>query len=207
MDNITKNRSDTKRDQILKVASQLFMEHGFNAVTMEAIADAAPVSKPTLYNHFENKPALFFAVMEARADNLFRAIENEIKPDQSIEETLTKIGHSFLDVVLRPEGIRMFRVMVAESGQFPELGKIFYESGPRKICALISSYLKKEHDAGRLVVPNPDMSANFYLNMIKGNGHMQCLMAIKEKIPPKDRAEVIDYAVSIFLKGHSPNAK
>jgi TetR/AcrR family transcriptional repressor of mexJK operon len=206
MDNL-KSRSDTKRDQILKVASQLFMENGFNAVTMEAIAEAAPVSKPTLYNHFENKQALFFAVMEVRADNLFLAIENEMRSDQSIEETLTRIGHSFLDVVLRPEGIRMFRLMIAESGQFPELGKIFYESGPRKIAALISSYLKKEHDAGRLTVPNPDLSANFYLNMIKGNAHMQCLMALKEKIPPKDRAEVIDYAVSIFLKGHGPNAE
>ena len=203
MENITKNRSDLKREQILKVASQLFMEHGFNAVTMDAIAEAAPVSKPTLYNHFENKPALFFAVMQARADSLFHAIESEIKPNLSIEETLTRIGHSFLDIVLRPEGIRMYRVMVAESGQFPELGRIFYESGPRKICELISAYLKKEHDLGKLNVPNPDMSANFYLNMIKGNGHMQCLMALKDKIPPKDRAEVIDYAVSIFLKGHS----
>lgn len=206
MDNI-KSRSDTKRDQILKVASQLFMEHGFTAVTMEAIADAAPVSKPTLYNHFENKPALFFAVMQERADNIFHAIENEMKHDQTIEETLTKIGYSFLDVVLLPEGIRLFRVMVAESGQFPELGKIFYETGPRKICALISAYLKKEHDEGRLNVPNPDMSASFYMNMIKGNAHMQCLMALKEKIPPKERAEVVDYAVSIFLKGHAPNAK
>jgi len=205
MENMTKNRSDTKRDQILKVASQLFMEHGFNAVTMEAIAEAAPVSKPTLYNHFDSKAALFFAVMEARADNLFQVIEGEMKPNQSIKETLTKIGHSFLDVVLRPEGIRMFRLMIAESGQFPELGKIFYETGPRKISALISSFLQKEHDAGRLNVPNPDLSANFYLNMIKGNAHMQCLMALKEKIPPKDRAEIIDYAVSIFLKGHSVN--
>ncbi len=202
----SKRKSSIKRDQILKVAGQLFMEHGFNAVTMDAIAEAAPVSKPTLYNHFENKPALFFAVMEARADSLFRAIENEIKPDQPIEKTLTNIGHSFLDVVLRPEGVRMYRVMVAESGQFPELGKIFYESGPRRISALISSYLRKEHESGRLNVPHPDMSANFYLNMIKGNGHMQCLMSLKEKIPPKDRAEVIDYAVSIFLKGHRPNA-
>ncbi len=208
MEKITKNRKATKRDQILKVATQLFIEHGFTTVTMEAIAEAAPVSKPTLYTHFENKHALFFAVMEKRADNLFFAMESEMKPDRSIEDTLTKIGHSFLDVVLRPDGIRMFRLMISESGQFPELGKIFYESGPRKICTLITSYLRKEHDAGRLYVPNPELSANFYLNMIKGNAHMQCLMAIKDKIPPEERAEAIDYAVSIFIKGHSPiNAK
>lgn len=202
MENL-KSRSDTKRDQILKVATQLFMEHGFNAVTMEAIAEAAPVSKPTLYNHFENKPALFFAVMQERADGIFHVIEQEMSHNLDCKEMLTKVGHSFLDVVLRPEGIRLFRQMVAEGNQFPELGKAFYESGPKKICALISDFLKKEHDAGRLLVPNPDLSANFFINMIKGNAHMQCLMALKEKIPPKDRAEIIDYAVSIFLKGHA----
>lgn len=202
-----KTRSDIKREQILAVAGQLFMEHGFNAVTMDAIAEAAPVSKPTLYNHFSSKADLFFAVMTARADNLFNTLQNEIKPNRPVEETFAKIGHSFLDVVLRPEAIRMYRLMIAESGQFPELGEIFYESGPRKICGLIATYLAKEHEAGRLHVPNPDLSANFFINMIKGNGHMQCVMGIKNKIPPKERAEIIDYAVSVFLNGHRPNAK
>lgn len=197
-----KNRSDLKRDQILKVAGQLFMEHGFTAVTMESIAEAAPVSKPTLYNHFESKAALFFAVMEARADFLFHTIEGEIKHDRSVEETLTKLAHSFLDVVLRPEAIRMYRIMIAEASNFPELGNIFYQSGPRRVSQLISDYLAKEHKEGRLYVENPDLSANFFINMIKGNGHMQCILALKEKIPPKERAEIIDYAVKVFLSGH-----
>ena len=201
-----KNRSDLKREQILKVAGQLFMEHGFNAVTMEAIAEAAPVSKPTLYNHFENKAALFFAVMEARADFLFHTIEGEIRHDRPIAETLTKMARSFLEIVLRPEAIRMYRIMIAEAANFPELGHIFYQSGPRKISQLISNYLAVEHKAGHLHVTNPDLSANFFINMIKGNGHMQCILALKEEIPPKERAEIIDYAVKVFLNGHTPNA-
>jgi TetR/AcrR family transcriptional repressor of mexJK operon len=200
MDN--KKGGETKRDQIVKVAAQLFMERGFNNVTMESIAEAAPVSKPTLYTHFKSKDALFFAVMEERATNLFHAIQNEISPTRSAEETLTKIGQNFLDIVLRPEAIKMFRIMAAECGNFPDLGQIFYQSGPRRICDLMATYLKQEHDAGRLNVPNPSLSANFYLNMIKGNGHMQMLMGLKEKIPPQERAEIVEYAVKIFLKGH-----
>lgn len=203
----TKKRSDIKREQILKVAGELFIKHGFGNVTMDAIADAAPVSKPTLYNHFENKAALFFAVMGNKTDTLFKTLEDALRTDLSTRETLIEIGNRFLDVILKTEAISMYRIMIAEGAHFPELGQIFYQTGPQRVCGLIAAYLKKEHDAGNLNIPNPELSASIFVNMLKGNGHMQCLMLIKDKIPPKERAETVDYVVNIFLDGHAPNAK
>jgi AcrR family transcriptional regulator len=69
------NRRDRKRLQTLShlatVAEQLFARHGFEAVTMEQIAEAADVAKGTLYNHFTTKEAvLVYAIHHEQAHNL-----------------------------------------------------------------------------------------------------------------------------------------
>ena len=51
-------RSRAKREQIIQAAKLLFLKDGYKRTSMEAIRAEAQVSKPTLYNHFENKEAL-----------------------------------------------------------------------------------------------------------------------------------------------------
>lgn len=196
------SRSDLKRDQIIKVAGQLFLEHGYNAVTMDSIATAAPVSKPTLYKHFESKDTLFFAVMQDRTDKLFETLSQQIRMDKPIYETLVSIGNSFLDVVMNEDAIKMYRIMVGEGGHFPELGRLFYEAGPKKISSLIATYLERASQQEHIKVDDPIQSAMLFASMIKGGAHMQCLMGLRKEIPPKERAEIVDYAVKVFLDGH-----
>jgi TetR/AcrR family transcriptional repressor of mexJK operon len=195
-------RSQQKRERILEVAGEMFIQHGFNAVTMDAIAEAAPVSKPTLYNHFSDKTALFFAVMEGRSLSIFKRLQGLITKDGTPEQTLQEMGEGFLDLILRPESISLFRIMIGEGTKFPELGKLFYEAGPKKILGLLADYLEGLDKKGILIVPNPLLSANFFLNMIKGYPHMQCMMGLKQKFPPSERTEIVTYAVSVFMNGH-----
>lgn len=195
-------KSSSKKDRILEVASAMFIEHGYAAVTMEAIAEAAPVSKPTLYNHFTDKAALFFAVMGERSHRMFHEFQDKISRKKSPEETLKEIGEAFLDIILKPETIGMYRIMIGDGKNFPELGQLFYESGPKKSLTLLADYLKDLDQKGILKVENPILSANFYLNMIKGYPHMQCLLGVKNKISQKERSEIINYAVQVFINGH-----
>lgn len=195
-------RSEAKRERILEVAGEMFVAQGYNGVTMEAIAEAAPVSKPTLYNHFTDKGALFFAVMEERSQKMFRTFQENLEVERSLEDTLKGIGHTFLDIILKPETLAMFRIMIGEGVKYPELGQLFYEVGPKRTVGLLADYFKKLDSDGQLNVPNPEMSANFFLNMIKGYPHMQCLMGLKKKVPQDERDYLVNYAVSIFLNGH-----
>ena len=57
------NPNNPKRQAILNAAKRVFIAHGYSGTSMEAIAEAAPVSKPTLYNHFKGKQELFAAVI------------------------------------------------------------------------------------------------------------------------------------------------
>src|SRR5665213_1216003 len=87
-----------KRALILKTAQKLFMEQGYSKVSMDALAEAVPVSKRTLYNHFNDKSALFIAVMQERCQQVFEKFERTLKDgERSVEQTLTLLGEQFLN--------------------------------------------------------------------------------------------------------------
>jgi len=70
-----------RRDRLISVATGVFVAHGFRGVTMEAIAEAASISKATLYSYFSDKAAVFDAAAEAVAHNLVGIVEAELKSD------------------------------------------------------------------------------------------------------------------------------
>jgi TetR/AcrR family transcriptional repressor of mexJK operon len=194
--------NSAKRAQILKTAGRLFIERGYDAVSMDAIAEAAPVSKPTLYNHFRDKSALFTAVLQARCQKLFEAFEKSTAEATDVREALVLTGMAFLDVILAPEALSIHRIMIAESQKFPELGKNFYESGPRRSREMLAAWLAAQDRAGKLRVINPEASASLFLSMMRGHVHMQCLLGVRKNISRKERAEIVEHGVDVFLKGH-----
>lgn len=191
-----------KRQRILEVASPLFLRDGFKNVSMDAIAEAAPVSKATLYNHFADKKALFSAVIDQRCQALAAVLEQNLTGINDPEKALMTVARQFLMIVLTPESLRMHRTIIAEAGDFPELGRLFYESGPQRLSNLLAHYLQTLHEANILDVPNPRLSTSFFFNALKGRHHMECLLGLRESISLKEQDELIDYAVHMFLKAH-----
>jgi len=199
--------SAAKRDGIVATAGRLFMENGYHATSMDMIAVAVPVSKPTLYNHFSNKEALYRAVMESRCNVIAELFDAALKDKADIRITLNTIGIHFLNRILAPESIGMYRVMIGESGNFPELGRIFYESGPVRLSKVMSDYLAAQTKAGVIKVSDPQLSAHTFINMVKGNVQMKALLGLPKLPGPTERAKIVAYAVDVFLKGHGYKSK
>ena len=194
----------TKRQLIVQMAEKMFMTQAYSAVSMDALAEAVPVSKRTLYNHFKDKQSLFTAVMQGRCHLLFHKFEQTLQENSDVKKTLTDLGEQFLGVVFEPDAINIYRTAITETAKFPALGQLFYESGPKRTQALLSSYLKKLHDKGELKVPNPELAAGIFLNMLTGRFHMQRLLGVKKQITAKEKSDIIQTAVDVFLSGHLP---
>lgn len=197
-------KESQKRTLILKMAEKMFMNQAYSAVSMDALAEAVPVSKRTLYNHFKDKQSLFTAVMQGRCSLLFQRFQQTLQENQTPKKTLTDIGEQFLGIVMEPDAVNMYRTAITETAKFPDLGLLFYESGPKRTQAILSDYLKKLHDKGELKVPNPELAAGIFLNMLTGRLHMQRLLGVKKQITAKEKEEIIQTAVHIFLNGHLP---
>src|SRR5208283_210235 len=56
--------ADARRRQLFDVALSLFAEHGYAATTMDDIAEAAGVTKPLVYQHFDSKRALYLELLD-----------------------------------------------------------------------------------------------------------------------------------------------
>lgn len=192
----------SKRDEILRVAGDFFIAHGFRRVSIDQIVEAVPISKPTLYAHFKDKSELFLAVIARRCERLMGEMKATIESGHTVEETLYDIGYRFLDMVLTKQSIQMHRILTAEIDEFPETAKLFFHSGPQQMHRLLADYLVQQHKAKKLWVPEPELAADMFLSMIKGYVHLKCLLGITKNPSKKQMRERVQYAVAFFLKAH-----
>src|SRR5215467_264199 len=84
-----------KRQQIMEGARRLFLAQGFDAASMNAIAQEAGVSKGTLYVYFSSKEALFEAIVERQIEEQAAQIFM-LDADEDVEEVLTRLGHELV---------------------------------------------------------------------------------------------------------------
>jgi AcrR family transcriptional regulator len=135
------------RERILQVATELLLGHGYGATSIEAIATRARVSKRTLYHRFRDKPALMSAVVTRLIDRQRPPPEVPLIEGDSLEPILNHLGLLILRAALTPEVLALQRLIVAESGRFPELAAAVAQAGGRQEAVkLISGLLTKHGD-------------------------------------------------------------
>ncbi len=156
------SRAQIKRERIHRAAQTLFMQHGFEATSMDAIALAAGVSKPTLYRYYQNKEALFIAVLEQLAvghlsEHALLALRDRPMENLSIlEEALTLWAQATIKRILHPTYIGLMRLLIAELPRFPQLGSQFAEAVPQQGGAFLRTILESARQHGVIVGDDPD---------------------------------------------------
>jgi len=107
-----------KAESILAAAKRTFLASGFGAVSMDAIAREAGVSKATVYAHFAGKEELFGAVIGRECGLYFaRFSAGELDP-VNVRASLTVLGRRYLELVLSPEAIALHRIILGEVTRF-----------------------------------------------------------------------------------------
>lgn len=102
--------NEALRQTIVNTAYELFVELGFQATTMDKVAQRAKISKLSIYRHFENKETLFSAAMVAHCHPFApQALLEGI--DGSAEKLLMAVGSSLLRTLLSPN-VRSVEAMV-----------------------------------------------------------------------------------------------
>ena len=134
------NRQD-RRDAILKVASASFLNNGYAATSMSAIAAELGGSKATLWSYFPSKEELFEAVIDYRVAVFREQVKEILVPSDDAEATLLCFSKSLIAKVTSPEAIALQRVTIAETNRFPEIGKIYHRNGAGLIRTLLTEFL------------------------------------------------------------------
>jgi AcrR family transcriptional regulator len=169
---------------------------------MNDIARAAGVSKGTLYVYFENKEQLFEAIVheecQVHAENTFDLDPN----NHDVEATLTRLGVAFVEFLCRPEKASALRAVVAIADRMPEIGKVFYETGPAIGIAKLAAYLQAQNQAGVIAVDDCELAAAQFLDACQSMLFKPVLFNFREA-PNRDAiAYVVSTAVRNFLRAY-----
>lgn len=161
-----------RRDDILDAAVRLFVQDGFEPVTLDRIAAAAHVAKRTIYSYIGDRTEVFLAAVERLRE---RALQ--LSPSDGLEQ----LALAIVLTLHSDDAIGLHRLAIGESHRFPDLAVRFYDDGPLSYIAALRSRLP-ESDADR---------AEALFALLLGEPHRQRLLGLR---PAPDRAEAAAHA-------------
>ncbi|MBY6050004.1 TetR/AcrR family transcriptional regulator [Vannielia litorea] len=189
-----------KFDQVLEGARKIFLADGFEGASVDLIAKEAGVSKATLYSYFPDKGLLFMEVATCECQRQAEAAVTEIDPSRPVRDVLRLVAERMQGFMLSDLGKGMFRICVAESGRFPELGQEFYKYGPRFVRDSIVPFLQNAQERGELAgIEDFELSAYQFMELCKAEVWVKCLMGLEDEFTEEKRKKVIDSAIDMFM--------
>ncbi len=188
-----------KYDQVVAGARKVFMSQGFEGASVDLIAKEAGVSKATLYSYFPDKRVLFVEVAkEECARQADRALQVE-NTDLPVRDVLINMAKSMMEFLTSDFAQRIFRICVAESDRFPELGQEFYKSGPQLMEDRLSEYFSHACDRGELKIDDVRLAAQQFEAMMKADVFVKMVFNVVDTPDQAAIDHVIYGAVDTFL--------
>ncbi|NVO13629.1 MAG: TetR/AcrR family transcriptional regulator [Rhodoplanes sp.] len=153
----------TQRARIVAAARDVFLQAGYDATTMDAVAQRAGVSKKTVYQLFESKDAVFAGIVEAHRDLMLDVPADD--DDRPLDETLLAIFRADLPIEAERDRTAMLRLMMMEMRQRPELARVVFRHGPEESRKILAGWLARQVARGRIAVDDPACAADLLMHM------------------------------------------
>jgi TetR/AcrR family transcriptional regulator, mexJK operon transcriptional repressor len=203
---LDEGRSARKRRAILEAARSLFLGNGYRGTSMDEIAALAGVSKQTVYKHFADKERLFSEIVISTVDEVADPVQDEVlqlRESGDIEADLRDLARRQIAAVMQPRLLQLRRLVIAEAGRFPELGRTFYERGPGRTIESLATVFEGLAARGQLELEDPLLAATHFNWLIMSSPVNQAMLLGRDE--PPAAAELDRYAdtgVRAFLSAY-----
>ncbi|PZO41544.1 MAG: TetR family transcriptional regulator [Pseudanabaena frigida] len=194
---VERELSSKKTELILEGAMQEFLEHGYAGARIDRIVEAAGVSKATVYRHFPDKEALFTAIIQQMS---CRKTIFELQSQQSFEESpsvfLKQYASKMLDNVAEdPQVLTFLRIIVGESGRFPELARAFVINIEKVGLEFLTQYLTNHP---QLQIADPEVTARVFIGTLI---HFVILRDVLQSgdLVPIERDRLLDSLLNLIV--------
>jgi TetR/AcrR family transcriptional regulator, mexJK operon transcriptional repressor len=199
-------RSARKRRAIVEAATTVFLSKGYLGTSMDEIAALARVSKQTVYKHFADKERLFSEIVTAEVDEIANPNTDEVlklSDSDDLDRDLRRLARRQLRVVMEPRLLQLRRLVIGESGRFPQLGRLFYERGPGRTIDALAGMFERLASRGVLELDDSRIAAAHFNWLVMSIPLNQAMLLGEDK--PATPAELNRYAdagVRAFLAAH-----
>jgi TetR/AcrR family transcriptional regulator, cholesterol catabolism regulator len=181
-------------DRIIEQATRLFVSRGYTGISMREIAEAVGVSKAGLYYHFEDKEALFLAILTANLARVESAIQAARREGATARDQISRMMRSIMEqapeqrAIIRLAGQEMVHLSQAARAEF---GRIYQ----KKFINQVEDILLAGVERGELKPTNVRLATWILLGM----AYPFVYPAHERELGGAD--EAIDVMVTIFLDG------
>ena len=162
-DRAPEGRSARKRRAILEAATALFLANGYHGTNLDDVAARAAVSKQTVYKNFADKNRLFTEIVLGIADDIgdrFRDMTRALQQTDNLERDLREFARQYVAAVIQPQVLQPRRLVIAESNQFPELARTYYQRAPERAINALAECIEHLAHRGLLQVEDPRLAAD-----------------------------------------------
>jgi TetR/AcrR family transcriptional repressor of mexJK operon len=202
----SQTRSKRKRASILDAATKVFLEKGYPGTSMEEIATLAEVSKQTVYKHFADKERLFSEIVTVTVNDAADRVHAEVRDlaeSTNMERALRELARRQLRLVMQPQVLKLRRLVIAEASRFPKLGRAFYERGPARTIAALTTAFKRLAARGLLTLDDPQLAAAHFNWLVMSIPLNRAMLLGDDTTPStRDLHHYADAGVRAFLSAY-----
>jgi len=199
-----KGRGD-RREHILDVATDIFLSEGYASASMSTIAARLGGSKGTLYNYFKSKEELFGAYVIRHCEVHRSQVNDLLNEEGEAKLVMANFARNYLRVVTSEQTLRNWRLISAESHKSPDIGRAFYESGPKRGAEILAAYLDKAVARGELRIDDTLMAAHQFTSLIHGRMIKARLLNYLPVPSDEDINHEVEAAIFVFFAAYGVN--
>lgn len=160
-----RRRPQDRPDEILDAAMQVFAERGLAGARVEDIAEAAGVSKGTVYLYFKGKEDLFKEAVRAQVARTLEGLAAAAPPGEPADR-LERFVDAYWAHLRRPAFGRLYRLLLAELHQFPELSRSYAEEVSGRIMVLSSEIIADGLGRGAFRGVDPGVASRMIVGLV-----------------------------------------
>ena len=197
----TAEESKRREEQLKDAAYRLFLEKGFDGVTMEAIAGAAGITKRTLYAKYSDKAELFSVVLrDMKNRGPMSRLTPAIPENGSLADRLSRAADALMAQVLDPETVKMARMASAKAEEFSEdIRTGFSMARDPRLHVVIKILRSHADEIEKKFLDDEAKTAELFVGMIIGiPARLAGFGTVRD---PEFEQERIRLAVDLFVAG------
>lgn len=194
-------RKETRPSELTAAALALFVEKGYAATKLDEIASRAGVSKGTLYLYFDSKEDLFKAVIrEAMVPALLEGEQLVSGFSGDTDSLLRQIVYGWWERVgSQPIG-GIHKLIIAESGNFPEIARFYHDEVIARGQALLTGVLKRGIAAGEFREFDAEVMVRIIFSPLLMRAVWRCSMGLCGVLSVPDEQYLEEY-LQLVLRG------
>ena len=198
----TQAQSADIEERLREAAIDVFLVSGFDGAKMEAIAQAAGITKRTLYARYSDKSALFSDIVVWASARFHVSEMPEEITEWDLPKGLMLIARSALKRALDPDVMRLNKLIIKESARISDFSTRTYSTTWSPRVKAVADLLAVHQKAGNIAVENVEIAAELFVSMV---AQRTLWMALSNASRPIEMEEShMRQAVELFLRGIQP---